>query len=106
MTSAERAVYEAGPEEEYIFCNRWLSFLPFPPPNATTQKMILLALHVSEGMETSTEEVIEKEVGIVLNIEQIVCVRNQCSRKKDGRREVFVRIGKEENLSKQWLWRR
>lgn len=33
-------------------------------------------------METSSEEVIETEVGIVLNIEQIVCVRNVPRRKK------------------------
>lgn len=33
-------------------------------------------------MEASSEEVIEKEVGIVLNIEQIVCVRNLPRRKK------------------------
>lgn len=53
------------------------------------KKLILLALHVSEVMETYTEEVTEKEVGIVLNIEQIVCVRNHCSRKK-GREEGSV----------------
>ena len=33
-------------------------------------------------METSIEEIIENEVGIVLNIEQIVCVRNLPRRKK------------------------
>lgn len=39
VTSAERAVYETGAEEECIFSNRWLSFLPLPPPNAATQKI-------------------------------------------------------------------
>lgn len=49
----------------------------------------MLALLVSEVMETSTEEVVEKEVGIVLNNEQIVCVRSCCSRKK-GQEEGSV----------------
>lgn len=57
-------------------------FCPCPLQMQPHKKLILLALQVSEGMETSTEEVIEKEVGIVLNIEQIVCVRNHCNRKK------------------------
>lgn len=63
-------------------CHRPLQMQPH-------RKLILLALHVSEVVETSTEEVTEKEVGIVLNIEQVVCVRNRCSRKK-GQEERSV----------------
>lgn len=62
---------------------------PCPLQMQPHRKLILLALHVSEVVETSTEEVTEKEVGIVLNIEQVVCVRNRCSRKK-GQEERSV----------------
>lgn len=44
-------------------------FCPCPLQMQPHKKLILLALHISEVMETSIEEVIEKEVGIVLNIE-------------------------------------
>lgn len=44
-------------------------FCPCPLQMQPHKKLILLALHVSEVMETSIEEVIEKEVGIVLDIE-------------------------------------
>lgn len=66
---------------------------PCPLQTQPHKNLILVALHVSERMETSAEEVIEKEVGIVLNIEQIVCVRNRCSR-KEGQEEGSVCKGR------------
>lgn len=96
VTSAERAVYETEAEEDYRISSVIIGFpsCPCPLQMQPHKKLILLALHVPEVIETSTEEVIEMEVGIVLNIEQIVCVRNHCSRKKGQEEGSVGKVGK------------
>lgn len=80
------------------------SSCPCPLQMQPHKKLILLALHVSEVMETYTEEVIAKRLELCWILNKLFVSETSAVGRKDGRREVFVGGGKEGNLSKQWLW--
>lgn len=88
MTSAERACDDAELSwgKKYVLCNQQLSFqflLLVSSKYRHTQKLYSIAsIAYNRSNETSVEGVLEKEIVIVLNIDQIVCVRSLPRSKK------------------------